>query len=507
MSIAILVFGGLGSACYSGRAEGISDSDDGTGDGTSDTTGASSEPGADTTEGQATEGVFPRFDDPQVCGGCHVEHYEQWEMSPHAYAVHDPVFVAMVDAGQRATEGDLGDFCVQCHSPAGMLEGQTAVEFDAETRTYRQELRDLDPAALAGVSCDVCHSIESVEHPFNAGITYANDGVKRGPIPDPSPNTRHESAYSPLHEESELCGACHNVINDQGALLDLTYDEWSESRHAEQGRSCQGCHMQASRGRAAVGGPERDIHDHRFVGVDVSLLPPDQFPGYEEMRRRSRDLLRSAARLRVETVGRELHVEIQNLAGHALPTGSTAERQMWLELIVTDDRGELVFSSGTLDDRGDLRDGLSEHSLEPGTDPQLAYWGQQLVFDPRFALATTPDERERAQAQATAECVPMGQGAVAAGSSLEPVTFAWEANWQCDYLIAADSTAEHRFVLPPEVLRGTYRAQVRLRYRAFPPHFLRTLERIADLDPEVEARVPIVAMAGASVVWAVGEGG
>lgn len=465
----------------------------------------------ETVETDDTDDTTPAtelsFDSPDQCQGCHPEHYEQWSMSPHAYAAQDPVFLAMVELGQRRTKGELGEFCVQCHTPPGTLSGQTAVEFDELTQTYVQDLQALDPVAQAGVSCDVCHSIESIEHPFNAGINYATDGHKRGTIEDPQDAGAHGSEYSPLHKESELCSGCHGVINDQGALLDLTYDEWLGSSHAEQGRTCQDCHMKPSTGAVALGGPEdRQLHDHHFVGVDVSLLPPEQFPGYDQMRELTRQLLQSAAQMEVQAQQRALDVTVQNLAGHALPTGSTADRQMWLQLEVTDEDGQVVFTSGTLDERDDIRDGLAAHSLEPGTDPQLAYWGQQLIYDPRIAQATNPAEREQAQRLASEDCLPMGLGAVVPQSPMQPVSFGWDANWQCDYLIAADSAQTHHYVLPADMPRGRYHATVRLLYRTFPPHFLRGLEQDAGLDPDVRDRVPTVVMAEASQDWVVQDG-
>jgi len=45
--------------------------------------------------------------------------------------------------------------------------------------------------------------------------------------------------------------------------------------------------------------------------------------------------------------------------------------------------------------------------------------------------------------------------------------------------------------LPP----GDYSATAKLFYRTFPPHVLRKLEQLGELDPMVKERVPIVKMA------------
>src|SRR5262245_42452858 len=54
----------------------------------------------------AAEGGPPVHDERSVaaCGNCHPDHFEQWRLSPHAYAMRDPVFHAMVRVGQRETE-------------------------------------------------------------------------------------------------------------------------------------------------------------------------------------------------------------------------------------------------------------------------------------------------------------------------------------------------------------------------------------------------------------------
>ena len=48
--------------------------------------------------------------------------------------------------------------------------------------------------------------------------------------------------------------------------------------------------MPSRTGVAAVGHRKRTVHEHAFVGVDVSLLPSDEFPGYDEQREKTRAL-------------------------------------------------------------------------------------------------------------------------------------------------------------------------------------------------------------------------
>lgn len=435
------------------------------------------------------------FSDPEECAECHEQHVEEWQISNHAYAVSDPVFDAMLQLGQKQTEGKLGQFCVQCHTPPGLASGQTAVEQDEETGEYRQDLAKLDPISRHGVSCDVCHSITDVLEPLNARAVLTPDGVRRATIQDPVETPAHDSAYSELHETSEMCSMCHAVVNPKGALVEETFGEWADSRFAEEGITCQDCHMPEYKGKAAPDGPERTLHRHLFVGVDVSLLPEDEFPGYWEMRDLTEALLQESAKLTAsyDQPAKRLDLEIENLAGHALPSGATAERQMWIDLTVEhSSTGDVVFQSGMLDENDDLFTGLEGKSTQPGADPQLVYFGQLLVSIP--GMADMDDAaKEARRAQADGECVSMGLGGVDAASDLVPVDFPWQADWQCNYLVPAGGSAERSYDLG-DLASGNYQAVLRLKFRTFPPYFLRVLEKEAGLDPAVKGRVPTVTM-------------
>jgi len=103
---------------------------------------------------------------PENCAACHMDHYNQWRGSMHAYASQDPAFLAMNRRMQRENPG-LGTFCVKCHAPMAVVAGKT---------TNGLNLSELD-ARYLGVTCYFCHSIEAVDtaHPFNAAVTLASD--------------------------------------------------------------------------------------------------------------------------------------------------------------------------------------------------------------------------------------------------------------------------------------------------------------------------------------------
>ena len=443
------------------------------------------------------------FENPEECAECHQQHYDEWSISNHAYAVADPVFEAMLKLGQEQTEGKLGQFCVQCHTPVGLASGQTEVVQD-EAGIWTQDLSKLDPIAKHGVSCDVCHSITDVVEPVNARAVLTPNGIRRATIEDPVETEAHASEYSPLHASSDLCGMCHSVVNPKGALVEETFPEWASSSFAAEGKQCQDCHMPEYQGKAAKDGPERTLHRHFFVGVDVSLRAPEEFPGYDEMREMTATLLQESAVLGAsfDAQSRQLALSIQNLAGHALPSGATAERQMWVQMSIEDlSGGGVVFETGMLDANSDLQIGIEGKTENPGADPQLVYFGQLLISIPGFADLDDAGKAAR-RAQADTECRSMGAGGVAAESDLVPVDFPWKADWQCNYMIPVDQTATPTYDLST-LPSGSYRANIELKFRTFPPYFLRELEDLAGLDPEVKGRLPIVTMETTTVDFTV----
>ncbi|MEE2756899.1 MAG: multiheme c-type cytochrome [Myxococcota bacterium] len=443
------------------------------------------------------------FADPDKdCAGCHPQHVAEWRISNHAYAAKDPVFIAMTKVAQRQTRGKVDQFCTNCHMPVAAAYGLTPVVFDEQTRVFKQDVVNLPESVKKGVTCDVCHSVVSIVDTRNAKLELKPDGNQRGTIRDPIPTAAHQSTYSELHASSRLCSSCHAVVNGKGALLEQTFDEWTFSNAANEGQQCQDCHMPSYVGSAAKDGPDRLVHDHTFVGVDVSLLPEDEFPGYWELRKKTAELLSTAAVMDAKFMDAQgqLQVRISNRTGHGLPTGATADRQMWLRIKVLDSDGNLLFESGTLDENLDIRDGIDGHSERPGTDPQLAYFGQLLLESRQLNTASTEQERTQIRAQLTAGCRPIGQGGHTDFSDdLKAGAFPWNANWQCDYMLKPDETVDVKYDLT--ALHGSpAKISVELLYRTFPPYLLRKLERLGGLDRAVKGRLPIVTMAAKTII-------
>lgn len=397
------------------------------------------------------------------CGTCHVDHFNQWRTSMHAYAMTDPVYRAMVKVRQDDFDGLQDRFCLQCHSQVGTRGGDIVPNFSFE---------DLAPVTLEGVTCASCHKISSMARLNNAGHVIDEDGPIRGPIEDPIEAGFHQSEYSPLFEQAEFCAGCHDVIEVSGLNLERPYEEWSESPGRLEGQTCQTCHMPAYEGSAAPGAPVRTLHDHRWVGVDLPLAEGFMTDAErDELRGRVEALLATAASLDVQaasqvTAGEQLDVFVtvtNNIASHNFPTGSTFNRQAWIELTVTDAGGAVIYQTGDLDDNGDLRNFFSE--LDPYGDSDLITFGSHLVD-----ATGTPE--------------------IYSWRAVERISTALSPRYDRTFTL---------FVPTPADVTGPLEITARLRFRAFGPFLLRALGLgdLADRLPiyDIDSRTLDVAVA------------
>lgn len=387
------------------------------------------------------------FPSAKQCAACHPRQYEEWSRSMHAYAQQSPVFEAFNLTLVERTSGTIGTFCTRCHTNVGTalgengsrrnihrsrlaLEGVTCVTCHRQNRSqYKSSGRvHLRPGRL---------QTECMYGPFENTVGETELGT-------------HPSAHRPYIKSSQFCGECHDVTSPQGVRLEEAFSEWQNSPAAKSGNTCQQCHMgpiaglpmaedQRPLGRAArIAGvdpseiPLRHLSDHTFAGPDYSLLPDTEFPYkldwmYEcdyrdeenltphqretlaELRRRNRaqlkaadakryELLHHAAKLNLETprcapAGSVIHLraEVTSLvSGHSFPTGFTAERQVWVSVIVRDPDGRVVFASGNLDGNRDLRDQHSHAVMAGHTPPDHHLLNFQNKF---IALANKGTER------------------------------------------------------------------------------------------------------------------
>lgn len=352
-----------------------------------------------------------------ACVECHPAQVADWAGSGHAYAMIDPVFRAAVGLRQAERDGAEDPFCLQCHSAIGTRGGEIVPGFSFD---------DLSPVVLEGVTCEACHKVESIERLHNAGHVLDPGGPIRGPLSDPAGNSAHASAQSALFSGAELCGSCHDLLEVNGLPLERPYAEWETSPAATAERPCQDCHMPRSSGAAAEGGPARELHSHRFIGPSVPLQDGSiDEAELAERRALSRGLLEGAVTLGLAAptapvAGERLDVVVtvqSELDAHNFPTGSTFNRQAWLELEAVDGAGARLYITGDLDENGDLRDAWS--ALDPYGDGDLLRFSSSLLdvtgaptFLPWHATEHVTSSLQPLQARSFTLFVPVPEGAV-----------------------------------------------------------------------------------------------
>lgn len=405
--------------------------------------------------------------DPQTCGQCHADHLREWSGSMHAYAGVDPVFLALNKRMQRETNGALGNFCVQCHAPLAVKAGLTKDGLN---------LGQLDPKLL-GVNCYFCHQSEFVSGDFhNNPLVVANDGVMRGGIVDPVPNTAHEAMYSTSADHvndrsAQFCGSCHDILNPKGTNIERTFVEWRKSHFAvEDRKNCGACHMPERTGLAAQapGVLVRKVHDHSMQGVDTALTP---FPERDAQKAGVQKNLDDAisARLCVTADSPSgVRVDVTLLSekvGHSWPSGAAQDRRAWVEL---EGRraGAVAFTSGQIAERA---------AVAASVDPQIL-----VLRDVHY------DDKDRE--------THFFWNTVRFESKTLPVA---RTSGKSD----ADRSIVKRYTFPGAL---PDKVTMRVKIRAIDFDLIEELVASGDLDPAVADQVPTFTVASTVLSWAPG---
>jgi hypothetical protein len=343
----------------------------------------------------------------QSCGtsNCHKQVYDEWQVSAHRYAAMDPAFqkVQSVMAEQNGPESTR--YCAGCHDPISLFSGEKNIFNDSLTSAAGYQ---------EGVSCVACHAITETDVKGNAAYVMSQPDRYIGELsrgraaqavseflirayPDYHVQTlQHKRFKSP-----EFCGACHKQFIDEEinrvgwVQLQNQYDNWRKSRwnHPGDARTtveCRECHMPLAESVDPGRGDDLDYNrapddgkhrSHRFLGANQYIPLVLDLPGAEEHARLTEkwlrgeidipeiadkwrtgpavpiellapDTARAGAPVTVQTV------ILNNKTGHDYPTGPLDIIQSWVELVVKDDAGSVVYSSGTRD---------STHFIAPGS--------------------------------------------------------------------------------------------------------------------------------------------
>ena len=340
------------------------------------------------------------------CLKCHGDIYNSAIHSAHKLSsFNNPAYRASVRETRRVAQERAGSvqssrWCAGCHDPVPFFSGR----FDDPNYDDVN-----DPTAHAGISCSVCHSIQSVDsHVGNADYTidepkhypfaYSDNPLLSGLnslMVKAKPSFHKHEMLKPFHKTAEFCSTCHKVslpkeVTDYKEFLrgQNHYDSYLLSGVSGHGarsfyypevaqQNCNECHMPSmassdlgSRYIEKLG--ELGVHSHAFPSANTALA---HWMGDQESVERHREYLKGT--LRVDLFGLRkggsvdgpLQPAIEQSAeveageaylietvlrtmtlGHHFTQGTTDSNQIWIE--ITAKQGDrLLGASGHRDER------------------------------------------------------------------------------------------------------------------------------------------------------------
>jgi tetratricopeptide (TPR) repeat protein len=327
------------------------------------------------------------------CAGCHTDVASHWMHSAHAYASFDnPWYRTSVDEFREHRGEKASRFCAGCHDPLLLLSG----DIDREVKPENE-------LAYAGITCLVCHSIESTRPEGNGSFTLTDRPVL---IPDPAVPEEIEAHRKrlamPTLRSAALCGTCHRsfsgpAIGNENHLPGIDdLGDWSASAFAGavpnrlvtvDESNCQGCHMSPEPALTGdLAASDGFVSGHRWTASHTAMaaqLPdPAQGEGAEDTLIDSvvvdvgatrvdgkRALLPEETQIRG---GQRVvfDVILQNTGvGHRFPGGTRDMHDVWVDVEVRDASGHLLGvsrpSEGDNDDVFVLRSTMLDGSADP----------------------------------------------------------------------------------------------------------------------------------------------
>ena len=235
-------------------------------------------------------------------------------------------------------------FCGRCHD-VRLVNG---VRFEDLFSEYKQT-----PAAKRGTTCQACHMgpVPGVDSEYE----HASAAIVRGEPTRPARRTNH---MFPGPDSSVVHPGIFPINSEAQEFA--TPEEWI-SFDVDAGWGTDKFEKNIPKDLkfpGIWGDPEERRAAREIIDTQLKLLA--------ENRVAATALMRNGYGLGdVKIVEKEkgliFDIEVKNLTdGHSVPTGLIAERNVFLQVTVTDADGAVVFRSGDLDPNGDVRD---THSL------------------------------------------------------------------------------------------------------------------------------------------------
>ncbi|MGC1417756.1 MAG: tetratricopeptide repeat protein [Candidatus Acidiferrum sp.] len=248
----------------------------------------------------------------KACERCHADIYKEWYSSMHHNSsFNNQWYRQAIEYMQDVVGVKPSRWCAGCHDPALLFSGM----FNTPAREI-----DKTPAAQAGLSCLMCHSMVHIKSTMGQGdytLEYpelhalaASDNPIIRTLHDfvvklnPEPHRRTFLKPFMRNQTAEFCSVCHKVhldvpVNHYRWVRGFNeYDNWQASGVSGQGgRSfyypanpmmCADCHMPLVRSKDA-GNVNGFVHSHRFPGANTAIPTANED---EEQLKTSEDFLK-----------------------------------------------------------------------------------------------------------------------------------------------------------------------------------------------------------------------
>jgi tetratricopeptide (TPR) repeat protein len=324
--------------------------------------------------------------DVDSCATCHPDAAAQWSTSAHSFASFgNPLYRVNVELARKELGKPASQHCGGCHDMPLMVDG---------LMTAASEVPAADLRAHSGVTCRLCHGIESTTKDGNGSYVWSRAPIEAPAIGDAASIARHKAQASVKPLGTELCVGCHRgfLSADMGMPVHLSgLDEpgaWRSSAWTGNGmarvdkvdqKTCIDCHMEREPASSNEAGAKAGtIASHRFLGGHTWMA---SMRGDTEHLRRLQAKLQGAASIdvagaRIAAPGEPgdaggarwvlpadgadvipgtrlaLDVVIRNLlVGHRFPGGVLDIQDTWIEVEVADARGKRLAASGLTHDR------------------------------------------------------------------------------------------------------------------------------------------------------------
>jgi hypothetical protein len=447
---------------------------------------------------------------------------DDWRSSLMANSAKDPYWrakvseeVALLPQHQVAIEST----CTRCHAPMGHYDALA----DGATHYSISDML-ADPVALDGVSCLACHQqlpqpqvAQHTGHLLFDPTPHAY-GPYEGPLVTPM---ALYSGYTPelgTHiNDSKLCAGCHSLVtetvdnsgNFNGNLFveQATWHEWLNSSYAQNGTTCQSCHLPSAGKQSVVlaagyDTPARSPFGlHLLTGGNTTML---------QIMRDNKDALgisasdaafdatiaSTTANLTQQSVQTQIietmrtadtvyiDVLLRNLTGHKLPSGYPS-RRVSVHLTCEDANGSVVFQSGGFDNIGQINGENTpyepHHQKITSADQVQIY---EMVMGDADGQKTNVLNRGAMHLKDN-RLVPLGfgyQGAIY--DTTEVVLGLVDADFNHNPNAGSGTDIIH-YAIPTNGQTEAWTTTVEVYYQAIPPHWTTSLFETS--TPEIEA--------------------